>query len=85
MSMGSIAEQNQLKKWFASPIERANANNKIKAVKNIFDSTGASKACQNLVTHYTESAFENILTLDIEDKGKKLFKAFGIYLMNRQF
>ena len=85
MSMGSIAEQNQLKKWFASPIQRVNANNKIKAVKNIFDSTGASKACQNLVTHYTESAFENILTLDIEDKGKKLFKAFGIYLMNRQF
>jgi len=85
MSKGSQEEQRNLKKWFTSQTDPAEAAQKIKAVKTLFETTGAREASRNLVGHYTQIAFEKLESLTISEQGKTLFKAFGTHLMERKF
>lgn len=57
--------------------------NKIKAVKEIFNSTGAAAATQKAIEEFTLKAFETLETLDISKENKVMLKDFGENLMNR--
>jgi len=59
-------------------------DDKVKAAKLFFESTGASKATQNSVKDYTEKAFYVLETLNISEEKKQLLRLFGEQLMNRR-
>ncbi len=85
ISKGSPEEQKKLKAWFTSEIKMNTENQKIEAVKALFDITGAHKSSRKLVSQYTQAAFEKLEFLKINERGKELFKAFGTQLMERKF
>jgi geranylgeranyl diphosphate synthase type II len=82
---GSSEEKKALKNWFSYDTTEINQDKKIKAVKNLFDKTGASITSQDLVIKYTQSAFKKLDRLDISNNNKTLFKTFGTNLMERKF
>lgn len=57
---------------------------KIKSVKAIFDSTGASAATQNAIKSYTLKAFETLAGIDISADKKNMLHEFGEKLMERK-
>ena len=56
---------------------------KIIRTKQIFDSTGASRATKQIIEAYTEKAFRLLDTISISSEKKVPLKQFGIELMNR--
>jgi geranylgeranyl diphosphate synthase type II len=71
----------QLNDLFAIP---ANDNDrKINEVKDIFNSSGASKATQEAIKEYTFKAFETLEKMDIELSKKEMLRTFGENLMGR--
>lgn len=56
---------------------------KIKDVKEIFNSTGASEATQKAIQEYTLKAFDTLEKIDIPEDKKAILKDFGQNLMNR--
>lgn len=56
---------------------------KIIRTKQIFDSTGASRATKQIIEAYTEKAFRLLDTISISSEKKAPLKQFGIELMNR--
>ncbi|TRX30068.1 polyprenyl synthetase family protein [Flavobacterium franklandianum] len=56
---------------------------KINAVKEIFNSTGASTATQKAIEDFTFKAFETLEKIDISKDKKAILKDFGENLMNR--
>ena len=57
--------------------------NKINAVKEIFNSTGASAATQKAIQGFTLKAFKTLKKLEISDDKKAMLKDFGQNLMSR--
>jgi geranylgeranyl diphosphate synthase, type II len=57
---------------------------KIRLVKEIFTSSGASEATQNAIKDYTFEAFKTLEKMQIEADKKALLKAFGENLMSRK-
>ena len=85
MSNGSINEKKELLKWYDKRIGNALDNEKIDAVKSIFDKTNAGEACMKLVNDYTMKAFKILSNLEINPEAKNIFKNFGENLMKREF
>lgn len=65
-------------------IQPTDNSEKINSVKEIFNSTGASKATQEAIKEYTFKAFETLEKLNIEDDKKAILRAFGENLMGRK-
>ena len=82
LKSGSTEEKEALIHWYDTSIKN---NQKVESVKDIFNSSGASKASQQLVSSYTEDAFKKLESLTISGEGKQLLKAFGQNLMKRKF
>ena len=85
MSNGSINEKKELSKWYDKRIGNALGNEKIDAVKSIFDKLNAGEACMKLVNDYTKRAFKKLSHLNISQDAKNIFKNFGNNLMKRKF
>jgi geranylgeranyl diphosphate synthase type II len=84
MELGTLEEKQTLTKWFKSP-DPLYTNEKIEAVKALFESSKAAKECQQLVAYYTQEAFKKLDELAINNNGKVLLKSFGQNLMERKF
>ena len=85
MSSGSINEKKELLKWYDKRTGNALGNEKIDAVKSIFDKLNAGEACMKLVNDYTKRAFKKLSHLNISQDAKNIFKNFGDNLMKRKF
>ncbi len=81
LEKGSRTVQKQLEDLFS--IQPGNPAAKIESVKTIFQSCGAVEETQKAIVDYTQKAFESLEKLDVDDKGKALFRAFGENLMGR--
>ncbi|NRT13487.1 polyprenyl synthetase family protein [Flavobacterium sp. 14A] len=57
---------------------------KIETVKEIFNSSGASKATQQAMQDFTFKAFETLDQMHISKEKKEILKAFGENLMGRK-
>jgi geranylgeranyl diphosphate synthase type II len=64
-------------------VELEDNENKIKAVKEIFNSTGAAEATQKAIQEFTQKAFETLEKMNISEDKKTILKDFGQNLMNR--
>lgn len=64
-------------------VELEDNENKIKAVKEIFNSTGAAEATQKSIQDYTQKAFDTLEVMNISKDKKTILKDFGLNLMNR--
>lgn len=65
-------------------INPAETVGKIEAVKNIFESSGASGLTRKEIEKYTNLAFEVLEDIDLPAHKKELLKNFGMSLMNRK-
>ncbi|MCO4821483.1 MAG: polyprenyl synthetase family protein [Flavobacteriaceae bacterium] len=66
---------------FSHPTD--NKEDKIRQVKHIFEKSGAVKATQNEIEHYTKKAFAVLENLNISNAKKLVLREFGQQLMNR--
>jgi geranylgeranyl diphosphate synthase, type II len=72
----------QLQNWYSMP---AGSNmDKIAAIKEIFDLTGASQATRFAIKDFTMTAFGILEKMDISDDKKEILKQFGEGLMQRK-
>lgn len=65
-------------------IQPTDNSEKIDSVKEIFNTTGASKATQEAIKEYTFKAFETLEKLNIAAEKKAILKTFGENLMGRK-
>lgn len=56
---------------------------KVDTVKRMFQESGAAKATQEEIRHFTESAFEKLRDINITDEKKAVLRKFGTTLMKR--
>ena len=75
-------EKEQLLHYFS--IHPKDNLDKINAVKEIFNATGASVATQKSIQDYTLKAFETLDRINISEDKKAVLKAFGENLMERK-
>jgi len=85
MIQGSVEDQRILTEWFSKKTTASVSEEKIKIVKLLFDSSGATEATKALVVQYTEAAFEKLETIQIDTQSKVHLKVFGQNLMERKF
>ena len=85
MIQGSVEDQRILTEWFSKKTTASVSEEKIKIVKLLFDSSGATEATKALVVQYTEAAFEKLETIQIDAQSKVHLKVFGQNLMERKF
>jgi geranylgeranyl diphosphate synthase type II len=83
LQLGSPEMQESLLAHFQSQPE--DPTEKIKAVKELFSTSGAQKACAEKVHFYTEQALEQLKPLPLIDQGKNELKEFARSLMARSF
>ena len=57
---------------------------KIASVKEIFNTTGASKATQQAILDYTLKAFDTLQKIQIDNEKKDMLHSFGENLMGRK-
>jgi geranylgeranyl diphosphate synthase type II len=81
MEFAKEEDQQQLLHLFS--IQPTDNNDKIKSVKAIFNSSGASEATKKAIQDFTFKAFETLEKMDIENEKKAILKAFGENLMGR--
>lgn len=74
-------ETQQLMHLFS--IQPKDNSDKIKAVKEIFNSSGASKATQDAIQDFTFKAFQTLDKMNIGADKKEMLRAFGENLMGR--
>ena len=74
-------EKELLTQLFSVELEDNKA--KIEAVKQIFNSTGATEATQKAIQEFTQKAFETLEKMNISEDKKTILKDFGQNLMNR--
>lgn len=74
-------EAQQLMHLFS--IQPKDNSDKIKAVKEIFNSSGASKATQDAIQDFTFKAFQTLDKMNIGADKKQMLRAFGENLMGR--
>ncbi|MGO4819857.1 MULTISPECIES: polyprenyl synthetase family protein [unclassified Flavobacterium] len=72
----------ELKQMFAIHPEENSA--KITRVKEIFNSSGASKATQDAIQEYTFKAFDTLSKMNVADDKKEILRTFGENLMGRK-
>jgi len=82
MAFSPKEEASQLLQLFSMQLEDNTA--KIKSVKEIFNSSGASKVTQEAIHDYTLQAFETLDKMNIEDNKKEVLRTFGENLMGRK-
>ena len=73
------AEAEELRRLFS--IQPEDNTEKIKTVKELFNSSGASKATQDAIQDFTFKAFQTLDKMDISIDKKERLKAFGENLM----
>ncbi|MDI1304594.1 MAG: polyprenyl synthetase family protein [bacterium] len=82
VEFSSKEEAQQLTHLFS--IQPADYSDKISSVKEIFNSSGASKATQDAIQEFTFKAFEIVEKMNIEDDKKLILRTFGENLMGRK-
>lgn len=82
--LGNEDQKIQLRNWFESS-EDFVVEQKIKAVKELFEETTSAEASQELMQNYTEQAFQVLESLEIKKQGKAILRSFANKLMQRQF
>ena len=75
-------EAQQLTQLFS--IQPDENSDKISSVKEIFNSSGASKATQDAIQEFTFKAFEIVEKMNIDDDKKSILRTFGENLMGRK-
>lgn len=78
---GTTEEKSQLQHLFS--IQPQDNTDKIKSVKTIFKTSGASNATQEAIKMYTLKAFETLEKMNIEADKKEVLRTFGENLMSR--
>ena len=74
-------QQQQLMDLFS--VQPEDNSDKIKAVKEIFNNSGASKATQDAIQDFTFKAFQTLDKMNISADKKAMLRAFGENLMGR--
>ncbi len=82
LELGSEQEQSDLIRFITN--NTLSNDEKVRNVKAIFETSGASEATQNAVKAYTNKAFEVLKALHISDDKKQMLSVFGEQLMNRR-
>jgi geranylgeranyl diphosphate synthase type II len=82
IEFSSAKEREQLMHLFS--IQPDDNSSKIETAKEIFNSTGASKATQKAIEDFTLKAFETLEKINISQDKKAMLKAFGENLMERK-
>ncbi|MDI5948263.1 polyprenyl synthetase family protein [Flavobacterium yafengii] len=75
-------EAKELRRLFS--IQPEDSTEKIKTVKELFNSSGASKATQDAIQDFTFKAFQTLDKMNIGADKKTLLKTFGENLMGRK-
>ena len=81
LEFSSKGKKQELQDLFS--ISPKDNDDKIEAVKNIFETSGASEATQQEIAHYTNQAFLVLESLNISEDKKVILKQFGESLMTR--
>lgn len=81
MELGTAQEQKALSDLFSLSPKDPTA--KILAVKDIFNSSGATDAVTAAIAHYTHEAFSILETMALSKSNKDNLKDFGLRLMKR--
>jgi geranylgeranyl diphosphate synthase, type II len=82
LEFGTNQQKEELLRLFSESL--VDNNEKIRLVKDVFTSSGASEATQNAIKDYTFEAFKTLEKMQIEADKKALLKAFGENLMSRK-
>ncbi|KVV13612.1 polyprenyl synthetase family protein [Flavobacterium sp. TAB 87] len=82
MQFSSESQKVQLKGFFGVQLD--NSEEKIEAVKEIFNESGASKMTQEAIEEYTLKAFETLKKMTIAEEKKSILVTFGKNLMKRK-
>ncbi|MFM2368210.1 MAG: hypothetical protein RL619_510 [Bacteroidota bacterium] len=75
-------QQEQLMHLFS--VQPEDSSDKINAVKEIFNNSGASKATQDAIQDFTFKAFQTLDKMNINADKKAMLRAFGENLMGRK-
>ncbi|WCM43065.1 polyprenyl synthetase family protein [Flavobacterium sp. CBA20B-1] len=78
---GTDEQKEQLLKWFT---DKEGSQEKIAAVKDLFEKTQATTDTQQLIETYTQKALLQLETLEIPEHFKKELKGFALALMSRK-
>jgi geranylgeranyl diphosphate synthase, type II len=81
LEFATIEEKQNLLQLFSIRLE--DNFDKINAVKEIFNTSGASKATQIAIQNFTSQAFETLEKINISEDKKEILKKFGENLMSR--
>ncbi|MFV8379759.1 polyprenyl synthetase family protein [Flavobacterium sp. LB3R33] len=76
------AEAEELRRLFS--VQPEDNTEKIKTVKELFNSSGASKATQDAIQDFTFKAFQTLDKMEISIDKKEMLKTFGENLMGRK-
>ncbi len=82
IEFGDEAQKEELQHLYS--ISPKDSTDKIETVKQIFITSGASKATENEITKYTVKANKFLETLEISEEKKKHLQQFGDWLMLRK-
>ena len=82
IEFANATQKQQLLHLFS--VQPAESKDKIEAVKNLFQQTGASNATQKAIQDYTFKAFETLYQINIDNEKKAVLKSFGENLMGRK-
>jgi len=82
MEFSDDNQKKQLQHLFS--IHPSDNSDKIATVKEIFNSTGASKATQQAIQDYTLKAFATLQKISIDNEKKDKLQSFGENLMGRK-
>lgn len=79
--LGSKDQRKQLENIFS--IKPVDPTEKIEAVKEIFENTGAKERTRSEIESYTNKAFKVLDGLSVAKEKKEMLRVFGNWLMNR--
>lgn len=82
VAFSNETEAEELRRLFS--IQPEENTEKIKTVKELFNSSGASKATQDAIQDFTFKAFQTLDKMNISVDKKEMLKAFGENLMGRK-
>ena len=82
IEFASDAEKQQLLQLFSVHLD--DNTEKIKTVKELFNTTGSTQATQNAIANFTEKAFEIVAKMTISSDKKEILTQFGENLMKRK-
>lgn len=81
MQSGTEENRKQLQDLYS--IQPKETDNKVDAVRNIFNESGAAAATQEAIANYTQKAFLILDELDLSSEKKSILRTFGENLMLR--